>query len=480
MSRARRTLLAALLPAVVVGGLLAAATPASANVAVTQVSSDPFTDAQAQHRTEVEPDTFAFGSTIVSAFQVGRVSGGGSSDVGFATSTDGGATWTQGFLPGTTANTGGPCGQISDAAVAFDAKHNVWLISSLGVNCPGNPVFTSRSTDGGKTFGNPGTTATGSLDKNWIVCDNTATSPFFGNCYTEYDITSSGDALRMKTSTDGGLTWGPARATGDNATGLGGQPIVRPNGTVLVPYLSLNNQIRSFRSVDGGASWRSTVLVSGISHHDAAGGLREEALPSAEIDSAGTAYVAWSDCRFRSGCPRNDIVLAKSTSETTWATPTRVPIDATTSSVDHFVPGLGIDPSTSGGTARIGLTYYFYPNSACTAATCQLDAGFISSVNGGTSWSTATQVAGPMTLSWIPNTSQGRMFGDYISTSVRSGGNAFPIVPIASAPAGSTFAMGMFAPTGGLAITGGAARASNTPAAQAPAARQLSSLTTAY
>jgi hypothetical protein len=481
MSRARRTLLAALLPAAVVGGLLAAATPASANVAVTQVSSDPFTDAQAQHRTEVEPDTFAFGSTIVSAFQVGRVSGGGSSDVGFATSTDGGATWTQGFLPGTTANTGGPCGQISDAAVAFDAKHNVWLISSLGVNCPtGEPVLTSRSTDGGKTFGNPGTTATGSLDKNWIVCDNTATSPFFGNCYTEYDITSSGDALRMKTSTDGGLTWGPARATGDNATGLGGQPVVRPNGTVLVPYLSLNNQIRSFRSVDGGASWRSTVLVSGISHHDAAGGLREEALPSAEIDSAGTAYVAWSDCRFRSGCPRNDIVLAKSTSETTWATPTRVPIDATTSSVDHFVPGLGIDPSTSGGTARIGLTYYFYPNSACTAATCQLDAGFISSVNGGTSWSTATQVAGPMTLSWIPNTSQGRMFGDYISTSVRPGGNAFPIVPIASAPTGSTFAMGMFAPTGGLAITGGAARASNTPAAQAPAARQLSSLTTAY
>jgi len=152
VSRSRKVVLATLLPAVVVGGLLAAATPASANVAVTQVSTDPYTDAQAQHRTEVEPDTFAFGSTIVSAFQVGRVSGGGSSNIGFATSTDGGATWTQGFLPGTTANTGGPCGQISDAAVAFDAKHNVWLISSLGVNCPGNPVFTSRSTNGGLTW----------------------------------------------------------------------------------------------------------------------------------------------------------------------------------------------------------------------------------------------------------------------------------------------------------------------------------------
>jgi hypothetical protein len=57
-----------------------------------------------------------------------------------------------------------------------------------------------------------------------------------------------------------------------------------------------------------------------------------------------------------------------------------------------------------------------------------------------------------MSLSWIPNTSQGRMFGDYISTSVRPGGNAFPIIPIATAPTGSTFNMGMFAPTGGLPI----------------------------
>jgi hypothetical protein len=54
---------------------------------------------------------------------------------------------------------------------------------------------------------------------------------------------------------------------------------------------------------------------------------------------------------------------------------------------DHFVPGIGIDPSTSGSSARIGLTYYFYPVSNCTAATCQLSVGFISSTNGGTNWS---------------------------------------------------------------------------------------------
>ena len=38
-----------------------------------QISSDPFHNKISQHKTEVEPDTFAFGNTIVSAFQVGRV-----------------------------------------------------------------------------------------------------------------------------------------------------------------------------------------------------------------------------------------------------------------------------------------------------------------------------------------------------------------------------------------------------------------------
>ncbi len=326
-------------------------------------------------------------------------------------------------------------------------------------------MVTSRSTNGGTTWSNPIVTATGSNDKNWIVCDNTSTSPFFGHCYTEYDNTGSGNLMQMRTSTDGGLTWGAAHATGDGAHGLGGQPVVRPNGTVLVPFLSSGGQIRSFRSIDGGTSWRSTVLVSTVSHHNAAGGLREEALPSAEIDGAGTAYVAWSDCRFRSGCPANDVVLSRSTSETTWGPVARVPIDATSSAADYFVPGIGVDKNSSAGTARVGITYYFYPNRSCTASTCVLNVGFISSTNGGTSWSTATQVAGSMNLTWLPNTSQGRMFGDYISTSVRPGGNAFPVIPIGFAPSGTTFNLAMYTPTGGLPLSGGARRATEAPSA---------------
>ena len=119
----RRLTLATALAAVVV---TAVTQTAYANVALTQVSSDPFTNPNAQHRTEVEPDTLVQGSTIVSTFQVGRAAGGGSSDIGFATSTNSGATWSSGFLSGITVNQGGgPYQSASDPAVAFDARHNV-------------------------------------------------------------------------------------------------------------------------------------------------------------------------------------------------------------------------------------------------------------------------------------------------------------------------------------------------------------------
>ncbi len=131
-----------------------------------------------------------------------------------------------------------------------------------------------------------------------------------------------------------------------------------------------------------------------------------------------------------------------------------MPIDPVTSGADHFIPGLGVDPSTSGASAHLGLTYHFYPSAACTAATCQLDVGFISSTNGGATWSTSTQLAGPMTLSWLASTNQGPMVGDYIATSILAG-QAWGPFAVASAPSGGLFDEAMFVPTGGLPVTGG-------------------------
>jgi hypothetical protein len=447
-----------------------------AGVALTQVSTDPYTDSQAQHATEVEPDVFSFGSTVVSAFQVGRISGGGSSNIGWSASTDGAATWTHGFLPDTTGNTGGPYTAASDASVAYDASHGEWIISFLGLLPSGNvDVLVSRSTNA-TVWSNPVIVATGAFyDKNWTVCDNHTASAFYGHCYTEFDTASSSDREDMSTSTDGGATWGALKHPADNPSGIGGQPLVQPSGTVVVPFTSAtSNAIRAFSSTNGGTSWTSSVLVARTSNHAVAGlaaeavnsstsskngkitplTLRESVLPSAEIDAAGKVYVSWADCSFRSGCSSNDIVLSTSTNGTTWTAKTRVPIDAVTSTTDRFTPGLGVDASTSGSTTRIGLTYYYYPVANCTSSTCQLDIGYTSSTNGGSTWSAPAQLAGPMQTTWLPNTSQGRMFGDYIATTVLAGGNAITVDPVAAAPSGSTFNVAMYTPTGGLSITG--------------------------
>ncbi len=451
MKAAIRTLPVAAAAALALG--LGAAS-ASAAVPLRQLSSDPFTNSTSQHRTEVEPDTFAFGSTIVSAFQVGRFFDGGSNDIGFATSNDNGATWQSGFLPGvTTSFGGGSFGRASDPSVAYDALHNVWLISSLVLNgTTAVGVVTSRSLDGGHTWSRPVAVTTSGADKNWIVCDNNASSPFFGHCYTEWDRPSSGDLILMSTSTNGGLTWGSPLTSGDATHGLGGQPVVQPNGTVIVPYASPSfGSVRSFRSVTGGASWRSSVQVSTITDHPVAGGLRSEPLPSAEVDAAGKVYVVWQDCRFRTSCSSNDLVLSTTTQATypTWSAVTRIPIDSATSSVDHFIPGLAVNPATSGATAHLGLAYYYYPSSACSFSTCQLDVGYVASANGGSSWSTPTQLAGPMSLSWLANTNQGRMVGDYISSSYVNGG-VLPVFAAASAPVGGLFNEAMFAPSAPL------------------------------
>ncbi|MGB2874907.1 MAG: sialidase family protein [Gaiellaceae bacterium] len=451
MKAATRT---ALLAAAVAAIAAVAAASAGAAVSLRQLSSDPFTNTSSQHRTEVEPDTFAFGSTIVSAFQVARFFSGGSNDIGFATSNNNGTTWQNGLLPGiTTFAGGGSFDRASDPSVAFDARHGAWLISSLvlrGSSAVG--VVTSRSVDGGHTWGAPIAVTTSGADKNWVVCDDNAASPFFGNCYTEWDQPANGGLIRMSTSTNGGLTWGPALTSADSARGLGGQPVVQPNGTVIVPYSSSSfGSVRSFRSVNGGASWRVSVQVSTITDHLVAGGLRTEPLPSAETDATGKVYVVWQDCRFRPSCASNDLVLSTTTQATypTWSAVTRIPIDAVTSSVDHFIPGLAVNRATSGATARLGLAYYYYPKAACTFSTCQLDVGYVTTGNAGATWSTPTQLAGPLSLSWIASTSQGRMVGDYISSSYVNGG-VLAVFASASAPFAGLFNEAMFTTTAPL------------------------------
>jgi hypothetical protein len=389
-----------------------------------QISADPFSVGPGQHATEVEPHMLSNGSMLVATFQVGRIAPGGATDIGWATSPDGGATWTHGSLPGLTTGEGtGPYDAASDPEVAYDAKHNVWMIASLPlsgtIHTPA--VLVSRSSDG-MHWGNPLSVDINdvSSDKNWIVCDSWPNSPFYGNCYVEWDDPSNNDQILMSTSSDGGMTWGAATPTANSAGGIGGQPLVQPNGNVIVPIET--DAMAAFVSTNGGATWTAPATISNIQFHADAGGIRSGPLPSAAIDGAGTVWTVWEDCRFRANCSTNDLVYSTSSDGVNWSAVTRIPIDDTSTSVDHFIPGIGIDPATSGASAHVALHYYFYSQSNCTVSSCQLSVGFVSSANGGSTWNTPlTLTAAPMSLNWLPNSQNGLMVGDYIATAFVNG-----------------------------------------------------------
>ena len=440
-----------LLAVVCVFGLaLACAGNASAQSGLAKISVDTLTNSDSDHRTEVEPDMFAWGNTIVSTFHVARRPGSvgwGSGGIGFSTSTDGGTTWHYGLLPGLTVNyKNGTYGAAADPSVAYDAKHAIWLISTLplaGLSCCSliGDVAVSRSTDG-LHWSNPILIDKTHLDdKNWTVCDNTPTSPHYGNCYTEWDQAFGSGRVLMSVSSDGGKTWGPGLASSDGAVGLGGEPLVQPNGTIIVPFQG--GGINVFSSTNGGVSWGRSQLIANINSHFDAAGLRNPNLPSASIDGAGKVFVVWADCRFRTHCAENDIVMSTSTDGKSWSAVTRIPIDATTSTVDHFIPGIGVDSTTSGANAHLTIVYYYYPNTSCTQSTCQLDVGFTTSTDGGATWTAGAKIAGPMNVGWLPVSDNGPMVADYIGVSYVNG-NPFGVFAVAQQLVGTTYNEAMY------------------------------------
>lgn len=114
-----------------------------------------------------------------------------------------------------------------------------------------------------------------------------------------------------------------------------------------------------------------------------------------------------------------------------------------------FALGLAVDRTTSGASAHLTLLYYYYPVSAC-ASNCDLYVGFVSSNDGGQTWTVPVVLAGPMKLSWLAqtggNVTPGAMVGDYFSTSYANG-NPFGVFAVAKASSGSTFDEAMYTTT---------------------------------
>ena len=437
--------------AVVAVGTGALAGGALADVpAPRQISVDPFTDTAGQHETAVEPDSFSFGNTVVAVFQVGRMLSGGASGIGWASSRDGGRSWTSGVLPSLTVHgtPAGPFARVSDPVIAYDRVHGVWLANVLAIREQGQGLVSSlvvgRSTDGvtwsGPVVVSPEETGLFTHDKNWIACDNGAASPHAGRCYVAW-TGAQGAAMALSTSDDGGLTWSAA-TTVPTAVGSGWQPVTRPDGALVVVYEG-SQTVEAVRSTDGGRTFGPRIVVSAL-RVAAVPGMRTPSLPSVEVDAAGTIYAAWHDCRYRTGCDTNDIVFTSSPDGTRWTRARRVATARTLGGRSHFVAGLGVDPSTSGGQTRLAVAFYV-ATETCLSDGCGVQPRFIASADAGRTWSAVEVLAPIEATSSYPNTAGGRFAGDYISTSFTNGGTAVPVFAAASAPFDGRFHQGVFA-----------------------------------
>ncbi|GAC1568332.1 MAG: sialidase family protein [Ktedonobacteraceae bacterium] len=399
------------IPSPVSGEAVIFGTPTNLYRQPLQLSSDPYTNPDSQHFTELEPGTYSYGSTIVTAFQAGRYADGGSSNNAWATSTDGGLTWSKPY----------------------------------------------KVVDGGSTY----------YDKDWITCDTSYPSPFYGNWYVEWDNDDKDGLILMSTSIDGGLTWSKPRTTADQAHGLGGQPLVQPGGTVIVPIAGYGTMsLLSFVSTDGGQSWSKTTLIARINGN---------VLPSAQIDGAGKVYLVWIDCQFEKNCnatgggedagmqnavhggeqstmlatgsQEDDLVMSTTADGLHWTPPRLIPADPLGSGIDHLIPGIGVDRSTSSANAHLALAFYYHLVNC--DSDCPYSVGFESSTDSGARWTQKITLAGPMDLSWLPG---GRnKVGDYITTSFCNG-LAFPVFSIAYAPSNGHLNEAMYTINGGLTV----------------------------
>ena len=89
-----------------------------------------------------------------------------------------------------------------------------------------------------------------------------------------------------------------------------------------------------------------------------------------------------------------------------WSPIERVPIDPLDSGVDHFVAGIGapafLDIIQGASPRALAVNYYYVPDAATcdplSTEGCQLCADFISSQDGGKTWSNPIKVFGPMNI----------------------------------------------------------------------------------
>jgi hypothetical protein len=406
----------------------------------------------------------------VATFQQSRADAGASAGTGWATTVDGGQTWTTGNVPGLTKHDIAPCGlpagmscagpwdRASDPVVAF-GPNNIVYQNSLVIN--GDPDTTgttdaglslNESLDGGLTWSHPVILHFSTLitsinfpvighpfdDKNWFTVD-TGTGPTHhpGRVYVVWDIFNvnlyaycdpgavSGDCMNLVNWTTVGAP--PFANQGFYSEypgrGIGAIPVVLNDGSLMVV---LNNFSPTVFQVEvtavgaGAVHWpapltfSAPVMIANVTSANVPEQRAGPSFPQVAIDRTsgltGKVYVAWADTNFRSDGV-NDAVFASSDSTTSqmWGAVTRINNGSKTDRLDSWNTMIGVSPD---GTLR--AAYRQRDETGSPPYASLIYTYYQSSTNQGAKWSTPLRVDIPSTNDGYCAFSRGKCFlGDY-------------------------------------------------------------------
>jgi hypothetical protein len=217
------------------------------------------------------------------------------SDIFFAKSSDGGATWTD---PNVRVNSDATTTQQRDPTIAVDSQGNIYVAWEDQINGD-DDIYVSKSEDGGATWSDPSikinSDGTTEIQRNpHITVDSQ------DNVYITWEDRRNGDYdIYYARSTNGGSTWTDPNVRVDSDDTNTGQhnPVIAVglNNRIYVTWhdnRNVDKDIYYAESDDGGNTW---THPNQRVNDDAAG--KSQLSPSIAVDSTVTVYVVWYDDR---------------------------------------------------------------------------------------------------------------------------------------------------------------------------------------
>jgi len=419
---------------------------------------DPIQD-YVQPDTQIEPSIAVNPSNplnVVAAYQEGRIANGGDATNGFATSFDGGATWTTGELPGLTTypGQGGPFERGSDAVVAFGPDNVVYANSLVFDSSVGGGLRSAMavnvSKDGGRTWSPPvffqDDQLGGTNDKNWIVVDNSdAPGHTKGRVYVVWDRVAPVVYQYCDHDCDQLANWLPTFQTVDPVVfpgqGIGAYPMILKSGGlgIVIDTATIGaptgqdepeptgdvNHVFISAPAAGQTPYPSPLAFLPpvqISQNRSTGITAQrgsDGLPSAAVDpKSGALYAVWDDNRFRSD-RENDAVMSKSTDEgQTWSAAARVSTGPKDDKVDRYLVSVAV-----GTDSAVHVSWRQRDEAGKSPLfTDEIDTYYRESLDGGKTFSDPLKINSQTSNPWYGAFSRDGTFeGDYEQTASAGG-----------------------------------------------------------